>query len=74
MLLVYAMSLGMFHPQSVTFTALKLSNRHACWQNGHRSSGLHIQDQGHLERTAEHPYAMTEVSQDVFPDHIIMLE
>ena len=32
----------------------------------HVGPGLHIQDQGHLERTAEHLYAMTEVSQDVF--------
>ena len=38
MLMVSAMSLGMFHPQSVTFTALKMSDRHACWQNGHISS------------------------------------
>jgi hypothetical protein len=28
--------------------------------------GLHIQDQGHLGRTVEHPYAMTEASKNVF--------
>jgi hypothetical protein len=69
MLMVSAMSLGMFHPN------LSHSQLWRCQTDMHVGRmviyhpcgpGLNIQDQGHLERTAEHLYAMTEVSQDVF--------
>jgi hypothetical protein len=70
MLMVYAMILGMFHPQSVTFNSSEdvKQTMHVGWMVIYHPCGplLHIQDQGHLERTAEHLYAMTEVSQDVF--------